>query len=397
MRIFMPSDVKKIIDKLNNNGFEAYIVGGCVRDSLMGKIPSDWDIATSATPYEAKKFFKKTFDTGIEHGTVTVVLNKKNYELTTYRIDGEYADNRRPLSVEFSTDLTEDLSRRDFTINAIAYNETDGLKDPFDGISDIKNKVVKCVGDANLRFKEDGLRMLRALRFSAQLGFEIDNETYSAILHNARLIKNISVERIRDEFRKILMSERPEYVALLDETGLSGSLNMRFSFEKSLKILKFTKKHLPIRLALLFVEMSEINLTKALKFLSFENSVIKAASIIAKWTKIHIENNYYEIRKAIKDIGAEDFLCVIEAKKLLDDDNIHVYDEVLDKLQVILENNDCTSLKQLKINGNKLKELGVTDGREIGSILESLLDKVLKNPKLNTEAKLNELAKSCLQ
>jgi len=394
----MPEDVKKILAKLNKWGYEAYIVGGCVRDYLMGINPSDWDITMSATPDQAKAIFRKTVDTGIEHGTITVVINRENYELTTYRIDGEYLDNRRPSNVMFSNSLTEDLSRRDFTINSIAYSDIDGIRDPFEGIDDIKSGIIKCVGNADCRFKEDALRMLRALRFSAQLGFSIENETYTAILNNAPLIKNISIERVRDEFRKILMSDRPEYVRLLADTGLSkyldGILNEHLSMRpNSISLLPFSSRYLPIRLAVLFVEMPEAALAKTLKYLSFENAVIKTATLLAKWALTHIENDYYSVRKAVKEIGTDEFLNVFEIKKLLDVKNIPVYDEIISKQQVILINGDCVSLKDLKIDGNVLKGMGVTDGRKIGNILEFLLDDVFKNPDLNTSEKLKERAK----
>ncbi|MDF2952130.1 MAG: polynucleotide adenylyltransferase/metal dependent phosphohydrolase, partial [Anaerocolumna sp.] len=181
MKIQLPQKVDYIINQLIIHGYEAYAVGGCVRDSILGKEPEDWDITTSATPLEVKKIFRRTIDTGIAHGTVTVMMEKEGFEVTTYRIDGEYEDNRHPKSVEFTANLVEDLKRRDFTINAMAYNSEDGLVDVFGGLEDINLRMIRCVGSAFDRFDEDALRILRALRFSAQLGFTIEKETMEAI------------------------------------------------------------------------------------------------------------------------------------------------------------------------------------------------------------------------
>lgn len=177
MRIVLPEKVKKIIHTLQDNGFEAYAVGGCVRDSILGRVPDDWDITTSATPLETKALFARTFDTGIEHGTITVLIDKDAFEVTTYRVDGKYEDSRHPSEVTFTRSLKEDLLRRDFTINAMAYNEAEGLVDIFGGMDDLRTKTIRCVGNAEARFGEDALRILRAVRFAAQLGFDIDNET----------------------------------------------------------------------------------------------------------------------------------------------------------------------------------------------------------------------------
>ena len=209
MKINLPENVKRIIDDLSNAGFEAYAVGGCVRDSILGRVPNDWDITTSAKPEDVKKVFKRTVDTGIKHGTVTVLMGRETYEVTTYRIDGEYEDSRHPKSVEFTANLKEDLLRRDFTINAMAYNDTDGLVDIFGGLEDIESKTIRCVGVAKERFTEDALRLLRAIRFAAQLGYRIEDETYKAIGELSDTLAKISAERIQAELNKILLSDNP--------------------------------------------------------------------------------------------------------------------------------------------------------------------------------------------
>lgn len=207
MTIEMPKDVSAIINTLENAGYEAYAVGGCVRDTILGRTPQDWDITTSARPLEIKALFKRTIDTGIQHGTVTVMMNHVGYEVTTYRIDGEYEDNRHPKSVEFTNNLKMDLERRDFTINAMAYNDIKGLVDEFEGISDLDSHIIRCVGDAGARFDEDALRMLRAVRFSGQLGFAVEEKTRQAIVERAYKLENISAERIRVELTKLLVSK----------------------------------------------------------------------------------------------------------------------------------------------------------------------------------------------
>jgi len=224
MIINIPEEALFIIKQLNNNGFEAYAVGGCIRDSLLKRKPKDWDITTNATPHEVKSLFDKTVDTGIKHGTVTIIINNQIFEVTTYRVDGKYSDNRRPEKVEFTSSLKDDLSRRDFTMNAIAYHPYEGYIDYFNGIDDITHSLIKTVGNANERFQEDALRMLRAIRFSAQLNFLIDEETIEAIKSNAYYIEKISIERIRDEINKILISKQAEKLKLLTTFGVSKHL-----------------------------------------------------------------------------------------------------------------------------------------------------------------------------
>lgn len=221
MTMELPRDVSLIINTLENAGYEAYAVGGCVRDTILGREPQDWDITTSAKPEQIKKLFRKTVDTGIQHGTVTVMLNHEGYEVTTYRIDGEYEDNRHPKSVEFTNNLTLDLERRDFTINAMAYNDTRGLVDEFLGIQDIEDKVIRCVGNPGARFDEDALRMLRAVRFSGQLGFQIEENTRQAIVERARHLKKISAERIRVELTKLLVSKGAGQLRVAYQTGMT--------------------------------------------------------------------------------------------------------------------------------------------------------------------------------
>lgn len=222
MKMQLPESVSYIIGKLEEQGFEAFAVGGCVRDAMLGREPEDWDITTSARPEEIKRTFRKTIDTGIQHGTVTVMVDHVGYEVTTYRIDGEYEDGRHPKEVSFTTNLKMDLERRDFTINAMAYNDRVGLVDEFDGIGDLQRGVIRCVGDAGQRFDEDALRMLRAVRFCGQLGFEIEENTRRAIVERAVHLKKISAERIRVELTKLLVSKEADRLRDAYETGMTA-------------------------------------------------------------------------------------------------------------------------------------------------------------------------------
>ena len=222
MQMDIPENVKYIIDELYAHGFEAFAVGGCVRDSILHRVPGDWDITTSARPLDVKRIFRRTIDTGIEHGTVTVMMDSAGYEVTTYRVDGDYVDHRHPTGVEFTASLEEDLKRRDFTINAMAYNDRRGLIDLFDGIGDIKRKVIRCVGDARQRFDEDALRILRAVRFSAQLGFNIEETTAQAMKEKSPDLQHISAERIQTELVKLLVSDHPEYIHKAYELGITS-------------------------------------------------------------------------------------------------------------------------------------------------------------------------------
>lgn len=225
----IPEKVKYILDALKANNFEGYAVGGCVRDSVLGRIPGDWDITTSAKPEEVKKIFRKTVDTGIQHGTVTVILGGEGFEVTTYRVDGQYEDHRHPTGVEFTPDLKEDLKRRDFTINAMAYNPEKGIVDLFDGIKDLKHRCIRCVGEPEKRFSEDALRMLRGIRFAGQLDFTIEERTLQAIQKQSASIGKVSVERIRTEITKLLLSKRPDKLLLAESTGLCESFLPQFS------------------------------------------------------------------------------------------------------------------------------------------------------------------------
>lgn len=438
-RIDLPEEVQYILNNFNANGYEAFVVGGCVRDTLLGRTPGDWDITTAATPQQIKSIFPKTVDTGIKHGTVTVVVNNVNFEVTTYRIEGEYKDFRRPEKVEFTSSIEADLSRRDFTINAIAYNPSFGYVDPFGGISDIGRSLIVTVGDADRRFCEDALRMLRAIRFSAQLGFQIESNTLESIERSCDLIKNISSERIREELNKILLSPNPHEFMQLKATGLLHhilpELERCFDTEQnhpyhiynvalhSLKGVSLIENDPVLRWAMLLHDVGKavtkttdekgidhfyghsaksVGIARIIfKRLKFDNKTMeKCLRLIEKHDR-RIEATCKSLRKAVRDIGDDifpDYLKVQEAD--IRSQNPEMLSERIEKLNAIKkmyfeikESNQCLSLKDLDITGNDLIALGIKPGREIGVTLNRLLDAVLEEPELNDKDQLLQLAK----
>lgn len=387
----IPKQVVYIIEELEKNGFEGFIVGGCVRDYILGFLPKDFDITTDALPQDIKNIFDYTIDTGIEHGTVTVVLDKQNFEVTTYRIDGEYKDNRRPENVTFSKKIEEDLSRRDFTMNAIAYSIKKGFVDPFCGIDDIKNKLIKGVGDADKRFKEDALRMMRGVRFSAQLGFSIEEKTFLAIKNNAKLIENISIERTRDEFLKLIKSNYIEKLNLLEETNLYKYFIPEIApifknYKKNIFILKKLSKDL--RFAFLLSHLDEKIVEEILKRLKLDNKTIKETKTIIQYFNYNFVDNRVETRKLMSIIEPDLFKKILEIKfciSLIENDLIKCkkYDNIFDEIDETIRKNHCFSLKTLAIKGNDLKQIGITDGKKIGDCLKLALNIVLEQPDKN--------------
>jgi len=442
MVIKVPKEVKFIIDKLNAEGFEAYIVGGCVRDCLLGKEPQDWDITTNAKPNQTKSLFEKTVDTGIKHGTVTVIINGGCYEVTTYRVDGEYVDNRHPASVEFTSSLKEDLRRRDFTINAIAYHPSEGFQDPFGGIHDIERKIICSVGDASARFREDALRMLRAVRFSAQLAFSIDDKVIQSIQENSRLIKNISIERVREELTKILISPCPMRFIMLRDTHILQHVLPEFEVcfhtvqnhpyhiynvaIHTLNAVSYIEPDRILRWAMLLHDIGK-PLTKTidennidhfyghpeksaklaeiiLKRMRFDNKSIARIIRLVKHHDRRIEPSFKSVRKAAAAVGEDIFLDLLKIqtsdKKA---QNPAYLDERLAKLKEIEEifcqirdKGECLGLKDLAVNGNDLIDIGFAEGKQISIVLNKLLDMVLEDPEINDKEKLLEISKGFL-
>ncbi|RDY28741.1 CCA tRNA nucleotidyltransferase [Romboutsia weinsteinii] len=404
MKIRLPKKVKYIIDKIYDEGYEAFIVGGCVRDSILGIEPNDYDITTSAKPNDIMNIFKgyKIIDNGIKHGTVAVVVDKDIYEITTYRVEGEYEDNRRPKSVEFTSNIKDDLQRRDFTINAIAYNDKIGLVDNFNGLIDIKNKIVKTVGDPDERFNEDGLRIVRAIRFSSKLGFQIEKETLNSIYKNANIIKNISIERITEEFTKTILSDNPEKIILLYKTGIMKYLDIDSDInEESLKILRKCDKTLEDRLTILeyiSIVKAKCNLcidskkNSVLNTLKYSNKLNIKCNIILEYMFIDLNDmNTVKIKQMLNKIGQDNLKKSLILKKIYSrfylEDNTTQIDNIINEIDRIQNDKECYCIKDLDINGEILKELGYR-GKDIGEKLNLLLNKVINNPKLNTRENL---------
>lgn len=438
IQIILPKSVKYIMDTLTAYGYEAYAVGGCVRDSILGRLPQDWDITTSAKPEQVKKLFRYTVDTGIQHGTVTVMIDHEGFEVTTYRIDGEYEDARHPKEVLFTANLLEDLKRRDFTINAMAYNEKNGLVDAFDGIGDLKRGVIRCVGKATERFSEDALRMLRAIRFAAQLGFTIEEETKEAICQLAENIKNVSAERIQVELVKLLVSKHPELLETAYETGLTRIFLPEFDCMMeakqqnphhcysvgvhTIKAMCNIPREKVLRLALLFHDVakpvcattdgegidhfyghpkvgSEMT-RKILRRLKFDNDTTNAVCRLVEWHDDKPELSEGSIRRAIHRIGLEQYPALFAVKRadILAQSSYKreeklVYVAEYEKIyEQIMEKRQCLTIRDLAVNGRDLMEIGMKPGKELGEVLNQLLEQVLDNPQLNTKERLLALA-----
>lgn len=386
-KIELPRAAEYIISALNKAGYEAYIVGGCVRDCLLGKQPKDWDITTSALPEQVKAVFSHTYDTGIEHGTVTVLIGKEGYEVTTYRIDGEYKDNRHPESVVFTNKLTGDLARRDFTMNAVAYSPAAGFVDEFGGIEDMRAGIIRAVREPSERFREDALRMMRALRFSAQLGFEIEKNTRAAIDENAHLIKNISMERVRDELLKLLLSDNPLKVYELKDTGIADyvlpDLSAMLDENKAeiMSLLDRTEKTAVKRLALIMHKMDGKSLERFLRSLRLDNKTIKDTVTISSYINAAADNSPYGIRRLICDTSEQMAADIIEMRGIVSGEDTS---QVMRTLKEITDRGDCCSMAQLAVSGGDLKALGL-NGKELGAALKRCLDEVLKNPQNNNK------------
>jgi len=433
MRIALPEKVKYIIDTITQAGYEAYIVGGCVRDAILGRIPEDWDITTSAKPEQIKELFRRTIDTGIQHGTVTVMLEKEGFEVTTYRIDGKYEDSRHPKEVTFTPNLEEDLKRRDFTINAMAYNEQAGLIDIFGGMEDIERKMIRCVGNAEERFGEDALRIMRAVRFSAQLGYAIEDKTREAIKKLAPTLKNISAERIQVELVKLLVSPHPDYLREAYETGITAVVLPEFDVcmntaqnhphhqytvgEHILHSLLKIEPQKHLRLAMLFHDIGkprtiscdekgihhfhnhpvvgETMTREILKRLRFDNDTIYK---VTKLVLFHdygnsVEPDMRKVRRAVHKIGEDIFPYLFPVKyadihaqsEYKRQDKIRILEQWQQLYEEIEKENQCVSLKTMAVTGSDLIAAGMKPGKEVGDLLNILLDMVLENPENNTK------------
>ena len=434
MKIQLPEKVNTIIQTLQEHGYEAYAVGGCVRDSLLGREPGDWDITTSASPDETKKLFARTVDTGIEHGTVTVLLGKEGFEVTTYRIDGKYEDSRHPTEVIFTRNLREDLLRRDFTINAMAYNDTEGIVDIFGGMDDLKRKIIRCVGNARERFGEDALRIMRGVRFAAQLGFSLDKETKEAMTELAPTLEKISAERIQTELVKLLVSDSPELIREAYHLGITAVILPEF--DEMMRTGQETKYHrydvgehtvqavcnVPpdkvLRLTMLLHDVAkpemktvdadgtahfkghdirgEQKAKEILRRLKFDNDTIHKVTKLVRWHDYRMPAEKKNVRKAMSKISAELFPMYLLVKRAdILAHSMYRREEELENLsglqkcyEEIVADHECVSLKQLAVTGTDLIGIGMKPGKQIGEVLNELLRIVLEYPEFNNKEHL---------
>lgn len=420
MEILLPEKVRHIISVLNGNGYEAFAVGGCIRDSLLGRKPKDWDITTDALPEQIKKCFDKTVDTGLKHGTVTVVLGHEGFEVTTYRIDGAYSDGRHPDEVSFTANLKEDLARRDFTINAMAYNDETGLVDEYGGEKDLKAGIIRCVGDPMQRFKEDGLRILRAVRFCAQLGFEPEKNTLKTAGLLASRLTAVSAERIRAEIEKTILSPYPEkfiiayeagitkyFISETDSTGdivraVCGRLKeMRRLKEAGDLTVSYVPKENEAGLAwgLLFSELSEKGAKECFKRLKFDNLTARTAFDIISAGKLEPpKQDDVSVREYASLVKVEKMPYVMAAECVKEEYAGSVgkeYWKAKDFYKRYLELRSlgqCMQIKELAVDGNDLIAAGIPRGKQMGEVMDRLLKAVLKDPEFNDKKKLLELA-----
>lgn len=401
MKLEMPKNVKYIHKTLFDAGFDVYAVGGCVRDTLLGKTPGDWDITTDALPADIKKAFRHTVDTGIEHGTVTVLIYgegntpPETYEVTTYRIDGEYKDGRHPSHVTFTDSLREDLRRRDFTINAMAYNEKCGLRDLFCGQEDLAAGLIRCVGDPDERFDEDALRILRAVRFSGQLGFAVEQNTREAIIRHASHLDAVSKERIFTEIVKLICSSHIEAVRELFDLKLIDHIAPGFEDIRPLPenvmlpSVPLSEKH--VRFAYIMRGMDSGKASSVLKNLKADNDTVRHASLLAGNLFVPLPYDRYALKNFISKMTIPDFEDLLTMKKTLSETGEykeHCPGENIDSCialyKSIMHNNEPIYMKDLVVTGNDLRSAGVPEGPEIGKKLGIMLDDIRKNPDDNS-------------
>ena len=457
MKIEIPTGAAYILQQLNKHGYEAYIVGGCVRDSLLGKQPNDWDITTSAKPEEVKAIFHRTIDTGIQHGTVTVLVDREilddgsgslashtdyAFEVTTYRVDGVYTDHRRPESVCFTASLEEDLKRRDFTINAMAYNPEQGVIDIFGGQEDLEKGIIRCVGEASERFDEDALRILRAVRFAAQLDFVIENQTREAMRDQAKFLKDISAERICTELTKMIVSKHPERLEEAYELGLTNIFLPEFDRmmqtpqnnpyhlydvgRHTLQVMRAVSATPVLRYAALLHDVGKpecktTDETGVDHFYGHQELSAKMARTILRRFKLDndtidqvcrlVRNHDYGLsgdgpgmksfRRFVAQLGAEHFADFLEIRKgdMAGQSAYHLEQrrQVIAHMEAmyaeIIEQKQCLKLSELAIGGKDLIAIGVKPGPDMGRILKALLDRVLEEPELNTREQLLAIVK----
>ena len=439
----VPDYALKALKILETSGFEAYLAGGCIRDSLLGRVPHDWDITTNALPEQVMESFGafRVIPTGLKHGTVSVIIDNELIEITTYRLDGEYSDNRRPDSVTFTGRLIDDLARRDFTVNAFAWNPKDGLVDFFDGVSDLENKIIRCVGNPKDRFNEDALRIMRGVRFASELGFKIEPATLNAMAELKALLDNISYERIGAELSRAVMGtaftevfmKTPEILLqIIPEMQDCAGFNQKSKYhiydvyEHILVSVGCAENDLQVRLAMLFHDIAKPESFKmdedgeghfkghpqksaktaeaVLKRLRYDNHTIERVALLIFYHDTTIPCNEKGVKRWLSKIGEQamrQLLCVKTADDMAKNPDTakkrqqetNTLCEIIDK---IIEQEQCYSLKDLAVNGSDLINAGIPSGKIIGRILEKLLNMVIDSEVENEKAALLQAAAEIL-
>lgn len=436
IQINIPPEAGRILRVLEDNGYEAFVVGGCVRDSLLGKTPHDWDITTSALPGQVKALFRRTIDTGLKHGTVTIPAGGNQYEVTTYRIDGEYLDGRHPSGVTFTANLREDLLRRDFTINAMAYSESAGLQDYFEGLEDLERGVIRAVGDPQKRFEEDALRIMRAVRFAAQLGYEVEAGTLAAMKQLAPTLERISAERIASELEKTLVSPHPEKIIMAYQCGITAVVLPEFDRcmetdqhnphhmytvgEHTVRAMQLIRADRVLRAAVLMhdfgkpacrttdkngvdhfhghPDVSAQIAEQVLRRLKLDNDTRRDVVQLIRYHDFRPGLTKPSVRRAVTKIGGDlfpSYLEVQEADVLAQSayrrsEKLGYLENLRSLYDGILKEGDCLSLRTLAVNGSDLIATGMTEGKEIGRVLRAMLADVLEEPAHNEKNYLME-------
>lgn len=411
----IPQDVQKILEELQKAGYEAFCVGGCVRDMLMGKTPNDYDICTNALPEKTMEIFagQRVIPTGIKHGTVTVIMDNVGYEITTYRIDGDYSDGRHPDKVSFTPSLKEDLARRDFTVNALAYSKTTGVVDCFGGVDDINRGIIRCVGKGEERFSEDALRIMRAVRFASVLGFEIEEKTAIAIKKLYKRLDCVASERINTELCKMLLGKAcSRYIKEYDYIFLHIipeflKINQKKAVIDAEAFDYLTKAELSNRLAIIFFgladkeDMSQPFVKRAMKRLRFDSETINETVTLISFCHKDIEDTRIFTRKMLRQMEKSTFEKLLDLKRalLLSEKKSHssgllAIERQMEILKDFDVERECCSLKQLAVKGDDLVKIGVKPGRELGNILDRLLTAVIEEAVENDRKSLIEYAKN---
>lgn len=400
----MPIDplARSVVQTINDAGYDAYFAGGCVRDLCMGITPHDWDITTSALPQQIMDLFPGSIPTGIKHGTITVRVKDSSFEVTTFRTEGPYLDSRHPSSVSFVSSVEEDLARRDFTINAMAYHPIKGLIDLFGGREDIRRRRLRCVGDAACRFKEDALRMMRLVRFAVTLDFTPDPQAIHAARLCAPRLFLVSAERLLSELKKMLCASSCLRLSLLDRCGLTPALFPEFSpghLRSMIPLLQLLPAQFFLRMTGLLHGMNPAQAQDSLRRLKVDNQTIRQVQLFLSHSSLPLSPQPYPLKLAMLQIEPSLFPLFLQYRQAIalwqnDHELCSQFQAIIECFSKVIANGDPLTLHDLAINGRDLEALGIPGGKQIGILLQYLLHAVLKDPSLNTREKLINLAKS---